>query len=349
MTKNRWLRPTLAALAFVAATPAHAETKLLLSTFFPSTHPVYAQVLVPWAKEVETGTQSRVKVEFATSSLAPPPGQLDMVQRGIADVALQYTGVVPNRLQPELLTELPGVVGTSAQMSKALWATHERFLAKDDSRYKGVQLLSLIVFPPQEFFCVKACPTSVDQIRSSKIATTPSTSARQYGALTNGVVAGPAVRYFELVSKGIVDAYTAVTPIDALSFNLAPSTTGMLRMRSLGTAASFALVVNPRKWSSLEAADRALIERLSGASFGARMAALDEANVASLKKLADGGVKFQDAGAQLNADLHKAFAFLDDDWKLEAAKRGIDAAAALKFYREQLQVDGGATTAETRK
>ena len=49
MTKNRWLRPTLAALAFVAATPAHAETKLLLSTFFPSTHPVYAQVLVPWA------------------------------------------------------------------------------------------------------------------------------------------------------------------------------------------------------------------------------------------------------------------------------------------------------------
>ena len=71
--------------------------------------------------------------------------------------------------------------------------------------------------------------------------------------------------------------------------------------------------------------------------------------MASLKKLAAGGVKFQAAGAQLNADLHKAFAFLDDDWKLEAAKRGIDAAAALKFYREQLQVDGGATTAETRK
>jgi|CXWK01.1.fsa_nt_gi TRAP-type C4-dicarboxylate transport system substrate-binding protein len=349
MKNNRWLRRVVAALAIAAGTGAHAETKLLLSTFFPTTHPIYAQVLAPWAKDIETNTQGRVKVEFATSSLAPPPGQLDMVQRGIADVALQYTGLVPNRLQPELLTELPGAVGTSAQMSKALWATHERFLGKDDSRYKGVHLLSLIVFPPQEFFCVKACPTGIEQIRASKIAATPGTSARQYGALTNGVVAGPASRYFEIVSKGIVDAYTAVTPIDALSFNLAPSTTGMLRTRNLGTAGAFALVVNPRKWSGLEAPDRAAIERLSGAAFGARMAALDEANAASLKKLAEGGVKLQDAGAQLNADLQKAYAFLDDEWKLEAGKRGIDAAAALRFYRQQLHADGGAATAETRK
>ena len=32
--------------------------------------------------------------------------------------------------------------------------------------------------------------------------------------MTSGVVAGPAVRYFELVSKGMVDAYVSVTPLD---------------------------------------------------------------------------------------------------------------------------------------
>lgn len=343
-----WIRGALAAIALAAAASAQAETKLLLSTFFPSTHPIYARVLVPWAKDVEAGTQGRVKVEFAASSLAPPPGQLDMVQRGIADVALQFTGVVPNRLQPELLTELPGPVASSVQMSQALWTTHERYFAKDAARYKGLHLLALVVFPPQEFFCVKECPSGIEQIRSSKIATTPGTAARQFGALTSGVVAGPAVRYFEVVSKGIVDAYVGVTPIDAISFNLAPSTTGMLRLKDLGTAGSFSLVMNAGKWSALGAADRAAIDKLSGAAFGARMAVLDETNVAAAKKLADGGMKTHDAGAAMVGGLSSAFAFLDDDWKREVNRRGIDAAAALAFYRSQLQA-GGAGAPEAPK
>ena len=42
---------------------------------------------------------------------------------------------------------------------------------------------------------------------SSRGNNTPGTAARAYGSVTSGVVAGPAVRYFELVSKGMVDAY----------------------------------------------------------------------------------------------------------------------------------------------
>lgn len=347
--KESWLRGGLAAMALTIAASAHAETKLLLSTFFPTTHPIYARVLVPWAKDVETNTQGRVKIEFAASSLAPPPGQLDMVERGVADVALQYTGVVPNRLQPELLTELPGPVASSVQMSQALWRTHERFFAKDVARYKGLHLLALMVFPSQEFFCVKECPSSIEQIRSSKIATTPGIAARQYGALTSGVVAGPAVRYFEIVSKGIVDAYVAITPIDVLSFNLGPSTTGMLHVKDLGTAGSFSLVVNAAKWSAIDAADRAAIDKLSGAAFSPRMTVLDETNAAATKKLADAGVKIQDAGQTLVGGLRSAFSFLDEEWKREVAKRGIDGAAALAFYRTQLQTAPGAAPTEARK
>lgn len=324
----------------VATTSAAAQTKLLLSTFFPPTHPIVAEVLVPWGKEIGAATQGRVTVEMASASLAPPPGQLDMVQKGIADIALQFAGVVPNRLQPELVTEIPGAVGSAGAMSKALWATHERYFAKDDKRYKGVHLLGLVVFPTQEFFCVKACPTSVDQLKSAKLATTPGTPARQYGALTSGVVAGPAVRYFEVVSKGIVDAYAAVTPIEAIGFNLAPSTTGILKMKDLGTAGSFALVVNPRKWAEISEVDRKAITDLSGASFSARMATLDAANAIALKKLADGGVKTLEASAQFDADLKKAYAFLAVDWLKEVGNRGIDGAAALKFYRDQIVATG---------
>ena len=262
-----------------------------------------------------------------------------MVQKGIADVALQYAGVVPNRLLPELMTEMPGTTGSAAAMSKALWATHERYFAKDD-RYKGLHLLGLIVFPAQEFFCVKACPTTIDQMKGMKVATTPSTPAKQYGALTSGVVAGPAVRYFEVVSKGIVDAYASITPLDVISFNLAPATTGILKMKDLGTAGSFALVINPKKWAEISETDRKAIADLSGASFSARMATLDTANAVALKKLADGGVKTVEASAQFDADLKKAYAFLAADWLKEVGNRGIDGAAALKFYRDQIVAAG---------
>lgn len=331
-----WLRSVIGALALLTAGAACAETKLLLSTFFPPGHPVYAKVLVPWAKDVESATQGRVKVEFATSSLAPPPGQLDMVQKGIADISLQYTGVIPKRLQPELLTELPGPGGSSVAMSRALWDTHERFFQKDD-RYKDVKLLSLFVFPKQYFYCLKDCFTTIDQFRSAKIATTPSTSARQFGALTSGIVAGPAVRYFEVVSKGIVDAYAAVTPIEVTSFNLAPSTKGVLEFENLDTAGSFALVMNGPKWKGLGDADKAAIDRLSARAFADRMSELDAASEASTRLLLEGGMKVTKASEQLNADLRQAFAFLEAEWVKEASARGIDGAAALRFYREQLR------------
>lgn len=320
---------------------ALAQTKLLLSTFFPSTHPIYADVMAPWAKNVEAATQGRVRIEFSASSLAPPPGQFDMVQKGIADVTLQFAGVVPNRLQLELLTELPGPVSDSARMSQALWSTHERYFRSAD-HYKGLHLLALVAFPPQELFCVKEPYTSVDQLRAAKIATTPGTAARQYGAITSGVVAGPAVRFFETVSKGIVDAYAGVTPIDVISFNLAPSTRCAIRFPDLRTAGSFALVTSERKWKEISEGDRAAIDSVSGAAFAARMSAMDRANAASTQKLAEGGVKFIDASPELTTELRKAWSFLDEDWIREAGKRGIDGAAALRFYREQVTGGGSA-------
>lgn len=330
------IRRAVVATAILLSFAAQAETELLLSTFFPATHPLYSKILVPWAKDVETATQGRVKVAFAAASLAPPPGQLDMVQKGIADVTVQFAGVVPNRMQPELLTELPGPAGSAVAASKALWATHERFFKKD-SRYKGTELLSLFVFPAQYFFCVKECFTKIDQFRSAKIATGPGTSAQQFGALTSGVVAGPAVRYFEVVSKGIVDAYAAATPIDVYAFNLAPSTKGVLLLKDLSTAGSFALVVNSGKWSSIGKADKAAIQKLSGEAFAERTAVLDAASESSLKKLVDSDVKMITADDTLNAELKKAWAFLDSEWVDAAKKRGIDGAAALSFYREQVR------------
>ncbi|WP_332814421.1 TRAP transporter substrate-binding protein DctP [Ramlibacter sp.] len=340
--KRKWIPAACAAILAVAASTAVAETKLLFSTFFPAQHPLVKRVLQPWAANVQQATGGSVVVEFSPTSLAPPPGQLDMVSKGIADVTVQFAGVVPNRLTSLLVTEVPGPVSTSEAMSVALWRTHEKFLAKADE-HKGVKLLSVFALPPQGIYGTRDEPiTSIEQLKSAKIATTPGTAARAYGAVTSGVVAGPAVRYFELVSKGMVDAYVSVTPLDVVGFNLARYTRTGMTLPTLGTAGSFSLVMSESKWNKLTPAEQAAIAKVSGEAFARTMSALDTANKAAIKAMQDQGTKFVEPPPALVQDLGRAFAFLEKEWIAEVGKRGVDGAAAAEFYRaEQKRAGAG--------
>jgi TRAP-type C4-dicarboxylate transport system substrate-binding protein len=67
------VRSILAGALVVAATSVSAQTRLLLSTFFPPAHPIYSQVMQPWAQEVEKATGGAVKIDFSPNSLEPPP------------------------------------------------------------------------------------------------------------------------------------------------------------------------------------------------------------------------------------------------------------------------------------
>lgn len=324
-----------ALLCLVASSAAWAQHRLLLSTFFPPMHPIYKDVLQPWAAEVKEATRGGVLIEFSPNSLAPPPGQLDMVTQGVADVTLQFSGVVPRRLTTMLITEMPGTVTTAEAMSVALWRTHQRFFEKADEHGR-VKLLSMVVFPPQGFFGTRPEPfVNLQQLKSAKIATTPGTLARTFGAVTSGVVAGPAVRYFELVSKGTVDAYASVSALDVVGFNLLRHTRTSTRLSNLMGAASFSLVMNTGKWNALSPTQQEAITRLSGEYFARRMAALDEANAKSLEALRQASVVFVDAPAELQQELARNFAFVEKDWIGQVAERGVDGAAALAFYREE--------------
>lgn len=333
--KKKWIPAAAAAALALVAGSAVAETKLLFSTFFPPQHPLVKQVLVPWADSVKQATNGSVVVEFSPTSLAPPPGQLDMVSKGIADVTVQFAGVVPNRLTSLLITEVPGPVSTSEAMSVALWRTHEKFFAKADE-HKGVKLLSVFALPPQGFYGTKDEPiANIEQLKAAKIATTPGTSARAYGAVTSGVVAGPAVRYFELVSKGMVDAYVSVTPLDVMGFNLARYTKTGMNLPGLGTAGSFSLVMSESRWKKLSPAEQAAIAKVSGEAFARGMSAMDTANKGAIKAMQEQGTKFIDAPPALVKDLGEAFGFVEKEWIAEVGRRGVDGAAAAAFYRAE--------------
>ncbi|WP_264214342.1 TRAP transporter substrate-binding protein [Leisingera thetidis] len=323
------------AVGLLAGT-ARAETELLFSTFFPPQHVLVKDVLVPWAEKVAEATDGEVTVTFAASSLAPPPKQLDMVQDGIADVTVQFAGVVPNRLTTLLVGAVPGPTGTSEAMSRALWRTHEAHFDVAEE-FDRLQLLSLFALPPQMMFGTTGAPiSSVEEMKSARIATTPGTAAKAFGAVSSGIVAGPAFRYFELVSKGMVDAFVAVTPIDVIGFNLAPYTKTATDMGSLGTAGTFSLVMNERKWRRLSEEDRDAIMSVSGEYFAGLLGAVDARNSEVIEQLKADGVRFVTLSEEMEADLRDAFAPISEDWIASVTAKGVDGAAALDFYRDTL-------------
>jgi len=325
---------TGALLAGLTST-ALAQTTLLLSTFFPKGHALTADVLEPWAQAVEKETGGAVKITFSPSSLAPPPAQMEMVATGIADISVQYAGLVPKRLQLELLSEVPGVATTSEAMSVAMWRTYEKFFRPADE-FKGVKLLGLLVFPPQGFWGVTDHPIlSIKQLKQSRIATTPGIHSQAYSAITTGVIAGPAFRYFELVSKDTVDAYVAATPLDVIGFNLARYTKYLAKLKGVGTGGCFALVMNESKWKSLSPKVQAEVMKVSGEAFAKRMSALDRAAAADMKTLQGQGLKVIDAPDSYSEALQKAFAFIATDWIADADKRGVKGKAALEYYRAE--------------
>ncbi len=322
------------ALAGWAGTTAAQQTKLLASIFFPAAHPIYSKVIVPWAQDVEKASGGELKVEFSAASLAPPPGQLDLVGNGIADIAIQFSGVVPNRLKLTLIGEQFGPVSTARAMSTALWRTHVKFF-EPANEYKGLKLIALVAFPPQQFYTVREPIVSFEQLKRAKVAVTPGTLAKAYGAITTGVVAVPAVRFFDLVSKGMVDAFV-VTPIEIYSFNLRDYTRYAMRFRETGTVtATFAIVMNEAKWKSLNPAQQAAIERHSGEAFAVRMSAVDEVAESANEKARREGIRFIDAPPEFNEEVRKAFRFTVDEWIAAAQSRGVDGRAALEFYHAE--------------
>jgi TRAP-type C4-dicarboxylate transport system substrate-binding protein len=83
----------LASLALaISASAADAKTRLVVNCFFGSGHQVCTDVLPAWIKEVERVTDGRVSAVILPKSVAPPPDQLASVEKGLADVAVQFNG-----------------------------------------------------------------------------------------------------------------------------------------------------------------------------------------------------------------------------------------------------------------
>ncbi|XWN32456.1 MAG: TRAP transporter substrate-binding protein [Devosia sp.] len=336
MTLARSARLPAAALvlATLAGAPAlAADTTLRVSNWLPPSHPIVADIVVPWGKAVEEATEGRVAVEVMAAPIGRPPAQYDLIRDGAADVGYGVHGYTPNRFGLTTIAELPFLSDSSEALSVAYQNVTDSYFA-DANEHSGVKLLAVWTHGPGGIYTIDAPVTSVADTDGKKM--------RVGGGLANMVaqrlgmvpISAPSPQVYEILSNGVADGI--LFPPESVPFFKIDTVLkhGVTVPGGLYNT-SFFMIMNEDTWNGLSDEDKAAIDTVSGVAL-ARMAgkAWDAADAAGFEKMADSGLEVTEASDAFTAEIKDALSGVDQVF-LEAAKdKGVDGEAALKALKE---------------
>lgn len=334
--KRHMLLAGAAALALsAAALPALAQDVVLrYSNWVPATHPIITDVMEPFARELEAATEGRVTIEFLPA-LGPPPGHFDLVANEVADMAFSVHAYTPGRFQLTELGELPFTHDDTVVNSVAYWNTYERYLAAANE-HEGVRLLGLWTNPPYHLAMRGDLFTSMDAVEGKRIRV-PGTLVESV-TVTLGMVpiSSSVTEAYEQVSRGVINGmFQSLETV--VGFNLAEHLTHISLVPGGFAHSSQFVMISDAAYQRLSEADRAALDALSGEALVRRFAQMWQDREAEARvALEAGGTVFHEVDAGTLAELRAALAFIEEDWVNTANERGVDGAAALAFYRSEL-------------
>lgn len=326
----------IAVISVIGSAPASAETKLLFNRFVPVKHPFNTGMFEPWARDVAKATNGRVKVEFTSASLAPPPKQWNMVSKGIADVAMLANIFERNRLKLPPMAQLPFLGEKAEGRGKALWRTHVKYFAKANE-YKGMKLVGLWTLPGATIFHGKKPIRSMADLENEKMWVIPGMPNKMVTEFGSVVVSVPGVKMFNVVSKGIVNG-KVTSPYTMRAFKTMPYIKYATYVPEGLHAVTFSLLLNQKKWKRLSKADKAAVDSVSGeriaVNAGRKTDSLDKVVAADAMTK---GIKFETATPAFVQAMKKKSAHFTDEWIAAAKTRGVDGAAALAYFKSQVK------------
>ncbi|WP_299313938.1 TRAP transporter substrate-binding protein [uncultured Halomonas sp.] len=326
--------------AAVMSTSALAQTTLTVSTWAGPNHGINTMVWPTWKSWIEEATEGRVTVEVV-HDMGPPASQMEMVADGIADATWIFHGYNTGRFELTKLPEFPTFEDFSSEnASAAYWRTHQEYLAAA-GEHRGVDVVAAGVHGPGWIFSREKLETLGD-MQGKRIRVGGGVMGDLSNALELTGVALPPTGVYEAGSQGVIDGAMLV-PEGLRSFRVAEVFPYTLKVDGGFYRGSFTIAVNPMFWDQVSPEDRAAIEEVSGERlsrlFGYMMDTMDVRGVAFAEEQ---GHTFTELGAD---DLETLRGISDDmiaDWaESVSSSRGVDAMAAIEFFREQLSAAAG--------
>lgn len=329
---NKFAAGFLALTLAAPAAPAFAETRLIVSCIFPPQHFVCQRALPHWLEEVDRVTEGRVTGIMTPTSVAPAPEILTAVENRVADVAVQFNGLIQNRVTGPAITMIPFVGSRNAEATgAALWKlTEEHFVDEFDT----VHLLSQFVALPSDLYSLKDEPIdSMDDFEGLRLWALAGTLAQLANETGAGVVATPAVQSNEIITRGVVDAAMGPDPIATRAFQLIPYIEHVTLFSKGMSNSSFSFFMNSDTWASIDAVDQDAIMGVSGEVFARETSRLwDDAVAGVQKQMEEDGIEFHDASAEFEAAMIDKAAGIRAKWVETANAKGMDGEALLAEF-----------------
>lgn len=321
------------AVALSMAAAVKAQETLTISSWIPPQHAVNAVIFPEWIKQVEEATDGRVtgKIEFG---LAPPPGQIDLIEDGSADVSWIFHGYNPGRFVTTKLIELPGYQGDAEAASVAHWRAYDQYL-KDAGEHDGVRVIALMTHGAGQVH-MREPITSLADLSGKKIRIGGGVSADVGTALGAVGVQVPAPKVYETLSGGVADGVwmPMETNKSLRLFEVAPNTMTMPGGLYRG---SFAIIMSEDALARLSDEDREAILSTTGEALSAMAGkAWADADIAGINNAKEVGVTM----GEFSAEDQAAFAEITTDIRArvidEVAATGIDAEGAVALIEETM-------------
>ena len=307
---------------------------LSYSIFFPATHE-QCVAGVNWAKEIESKTNGRVKINvFPGGTLTKADETYNGVLGGIADIGMSCFAYTRGRFPVMEAIDLPmgypnGKVATLA--------ANEFFKAMDPKELEDVKVLYIHAHGPGLLHTKKPV-NKLEDLKGMKIRST-GLSAKVISALGGVPVAMPQGATYESLQKGVVDG--TIGPIETLKgWKQGEVIKHTTVCDKIGYTTAMYIIMNKKKWDALPEDIKAIMTEVSERWIGVHGETWDRVDEDGRKftlGLGNGIIALSD---DESARWTKAVAPVLDEYIRDTKKKGLPGEKAVSLLRELIAKHG---------
>lgn len=338
LLKKTLIGAALVCASLSTATIAQASDTLTLryNQWFPPTHWSQVDGLLNFFKQVEDATEGRVKIRPSAKPLAPPTRNYQAVINGVADVAWGPHGYTPGAFPLSEMVEFPFDNLDAEKSSKAYWRTFSKYF-KPSGMHDDVVTLAVHVTSGGNLHTKDTAIKTSEDMEGLKIRVQTPVVSHAMKEMNVIPISGSLVELREFLSRGVIDG-TALSDELLTGFKVDKYINHVTQIPGGLYSNSAFIIMNQEKWAMISKADQAAIMDLAGEKLSARMGKLwDENDVQARAALkARLGDEYRAASPELITSLKTVFAPAREEWKKDAAKKGVDGQQAMDYYKTEL-------------
>jgi TRAP-type C4-dicarboxylate transport system substrate-binding protein len=321
--------------AAALAGPVAAQTVLTVSSWVPPTHSL-SVAQKEWCDLVEKNSAGKVKCNILPRAVANPPGTLDAVKNGLADVSFTVHGYTPGRFVLTQMAEF-GFLGDAAEPRSVAFNKVAMKYPQFNQEHQGVHVLAYFTHGPGIVFNTKRPITKVEDLQGLKWRVGGGMVNEISKSLGMNVTLKPAPESYELLSGGVMDG-TLFPAESTESFKIDKIIKYATTFPGGLYNTSFVFMMNQAKYDKLSADEKKAVDAASGETAARIMGRnWDKVDRRAFALMQANNVQVTKADAKFVADVKAKTSTLEAKWVKDAEAKGLkDAAKVLAEFRSEI-------------